>query len=237
MDIPPRVIVNFWTHVDKISSPDGCWLWTNKTSNGYGRISWQISAHPHKVKTVLTHRLSYFLCYGAFDPQLFICHKRICPNTLCCNPTHLYAGTQQQNMHDRALLGHTPSGEKSGVRLHPGSHPQGARNGSSKLTDDEIREVFQLNLYMGTRTLAKKFGVTRKQIVEILHRKTYRYVMVEGYETPSTEAIDRRETLVREVRRLHEQEGFSYTQIANNLNLRRDWVTVICRRISYKHID
>jgi hypothetical protein len=46
-----------------------------------------------------THQLSYEMNVGPIPEGKFICHH--CDNPPCCNPTHLYAGTPKDNVHDR----------------------------------------------------------------------------------------------------------------------------------------
>ena len=84
-------IKRFWGHID-IKSEDECWEWKIFTTpKGYG----QFQANRCTYKS---HRLAYYLTYGKIPEDLYICHK--CNNRKCCNPKHLYAGTQKENVQD-----------------------------------------------------------------------------------------------------------------------------------------
>jgi hypothetical protein len=79
----------------------GCFEWTGSTDwSGYGQIVVE-------GRKWMTHRLMYRLANGelpAFSrekgAQTIVCHT--CDNPPCCNPGHLYLGTQKNNGQDRA---------------------------------------------------------------------------------------------------------------------------------------
>lgn len=71
----------------------GCLEWQGTlTKFGYGRI-WL------KDKCVRVHRLSYEIAHGEVPAGLDILHT--CDNEKCCEPSHLYAGTDLDNTRDR----------------------------------------------------------------------------------------------------------------------------------------
>ena len=83
-------VERFWSKIDKQS--EGCWEWVaGKQRQGYGQIE-------YKGRRFLAHRLAYLLHYGALEQNLCICHK--CDNKACCNPKHLFMGTQKDNTQD-----------------------------------------------------------------------------------------------------------------------------------------
>jgi predicted RNA-binding Zn-ribbon protein involved in translation (DUF1610 family) len=75
----------------------GCIEWTaHLTSSGYGKIGYYNYGKMFNFR--LAHRLAYFLYYGDFDRELFVCHK--CDNPKCINPEHLFLGSHKDNMRD-----------------------------------------------------------------------------------------------------------------------------------------
>lgn len=91
------------------------------------------------------HRLSYFFQYGFVPPQLN--HK--CNEPLCCNPQHLYAGTQLENMKDRKMNG----GWRGDI---------GEKCWNAKLTHAAVRAIREST--ETNKELARKFGVNASQI-------------------------------------------------------------------------
>ena len=87
-------IKRFWSHV-AIAGEDEHWLWTASVEGGgYGVVS---------IGGVLfqAHRIAYIITKG--NTQLNVLHT--CDVRRCCNPAHLYAGTQEQNVNDMCARG------------------------------------------------------------------------------------------------------------------------------------
>jgi hypothetical protein len=90
------VFDNFWKGIDNSGGNDACWPWTRSISgHGYGRF------HCKEIPDAkgYAHRAAYIMANGAIPDEMDILHK--CNNPICCNPSHLYAGTPKQNMEDR----------------------------------------------------------------------------------------------------------------------------------------
>lgn len=92
----------FWEKVNKKGPKQPhmktrCWAWTaGLDAHGYG----QINAGGHRIWKA--HRTSWLLQKG--DPGEFrVCHK--CDNPACVRLSHLYLGTQLQNMRDKLRRG------------------------------------------------------------------------------------------------------------------------------------
>jgi len=88
----PSIEWRLWSRL--IEQPNGCLDWPGGTSrNGYGVIYFD-------GKRVSTHRLAWELVNGPIPEGMVICHK--CDNPPCCNPEHMFLGTQSDNLADMA---------------------------------------------------------------------------------------------------------------------------------------
>jgi len=103
----------FWSKVDR-SDEFGCWPYTEyKDADGYGRFHFEngpIGAHVY----------AWILTRGMQVPEeKMILHQ--CDNRFCCQPAHLYCGTQLDNMRDRAERGpKVPVHILANPKLHEG---------------------------------------------------------------------------------------------------------------------
>jgi hypothetical protein len=133
MNLAKQDIDRFWSKVT-IDQINKCWIWTAaKDRDGYGVFS--------KGKA---HRVSAFLS-GLNITNKLVCHT--CDNPSCVNPSHLFVGTQKDNAQDA---------------LKKRRHYVGEKNGRSKLTEENVKEILASNL--NGQQLADKFGVTRSTI-------------------------------------------------------------------------
>lgn len=82
----------FWNKVDKRGA-DECWPWKGGVDlDGYGQSC-------YKYRNQRAHRLAWEVVNGRPVPSgLNVCHS--CDNPPCCNPGHLWLGTQADNMQD-----------------------------------------------------------------------------------------------------------------------------------------
>jgi hypothetical protein len=117
----------FWDKVD-IKGKDECWNWLggcNRAGYGQFRVKNGYFFNLPNQK-MMAHRLAYELCIGVIIPGKKILHK--CDNPPCCNPAHLWMGTQKENIQDCLKKGRR-------ANLH------GERNPRAKLTEDDVREI------------------------------------------------------------------------------------------------
>lgn len=155
----------FWAKVDR-RGEDECWPWmASKDDKGYGRYG--VGRKP-----MLAHRVAWTLIRGAIGAGLFVCHK--CDNPICCNPRHLFLGTQRDNMHDASVKGRINLGDNNGMRKHPERRPTGERNANSKLTSPQVLELLA-RYEAGERQcdLARRFAVSPSHVCDLVQGKRW----------------------------------------------------------------
>lgn len=143
-------------------SDNSCWTWRGARHSPRGYGSFGLSKQDN-WRVVKAHKFSYFLHKGSIPSGACVMHT--CDNTMCVNPNHLMLGTHQDNMRDRNSKGRQ-------ARL------KGESNGNSKLTTKNvlnIRKLYSLGEY-SFKDLAKKFKVSKKLILNIVHRKAWKHV-------------------------------------------------------------
>lgn len=139
------VLEKFWQRIHKTNT---CWLWLREPNrDGYGKFN--ISVNKIKYQ-FLAHRFSYFLHIGY--TELNVLHK--CDVPACVNPTHLYEGTQEDNLRDA---------------LDRGRFPIGTQRWNAKLTEANIREIRALCGILSQTEIAKKFGIQQPEVSRILN--------------------------------------------------------------------
>jgi hypothetical protein len=94
-----RFIRKFWARIDK-TGEDECWNWSGcKDPNGYGHIHLPKYMNFGIGKSECAHRIAWIFSNGEIPEGMNILHT--CDNPPCCNPSHLYLGTQKENCRDR----------------------------------------------------------------------------------------------------------------------------------------
>lgn len=109
----PRPLADrLWPQFDCTGGPSGCWPWTGaRNSDGYGLM--RIGSHYDGSRRMsVTHRIAWELAHKRpIPPGMNACHK--CDNPPCGNPTHLFLGTQRDNLRDAVQKGR-PVGRPAG---------------------------------------------------------------------------------------------------------------------------
>jgi len=144
--LTPTATERFWSKVDR-RGPDECWPWTASTSAGYGQFTVWVDQHRTNLKS---HRAVWMLTYGPVPVDRQVNHT--CDNALCCNPAHLYAGTQGDNMRDA---------------VHSGVKPDVI------LTWDKAQEI-RLLKGASPSVVGRQYGVGRHAISDIWAGRTWR---------------------------------------------------------------
>lgn len=125
-----------------------CWLWQGaKTSSGYGIIG-------SYNQLLLVHRVAWEFHHGPILPGFQVCHR--CDNPPCVRPSHLFLGTQSDNIRDA---------------VQKRRHYTGA-----KLTETEVSDIRRLAGQISRKQLAKTYGVSVSNIQAILERRSWKRV-------------------------------------------------------------
>lgn len=144
---------------------DGCWEQRSgqTSSRGYGCVVLNGERYT-------AHRAAYALVNGPIPAGMCVCHR--CDNPRCIRPSHLFLGTQRENMRDREAKGR--SGDRRPPRL------LGSASGQARLTESQVRHI--LDLYASTtlsaRAIARMVGgvVSPQAILLIVTGKTWPHV-------------------------------------------------------------
>jgi len=153
-------IINKIFGLIKYNSENHCWEWTGALHNkGYGHMGMN-------GKIYRVHRLMYEYIYGPIpetNTYHGTCILHRCDNRKCCNPMHLYAGTQKDNIKDCVKRG----------RRNPNS-VYGENHYKSKLTKKDVLEIRKSK--DSQIIIAKQFKVSRQTINYIKNRITWKHI-------------------------------------------------------------
>lgn len=113
----------------------GCWEWLGYCNvDGYGQINIGLGRF-------LTHRVTWVMVHGQIPKGMKILH--ICDNPPCCNPAHLWLGTNADNSADMVAKGRAAT---------PGA----------KLTSNQV-EAIRADARI-QREIAIDYGITRQNV-------------------------------------------------------------------------
>ena len=143
--------------IDSSGGTDACWPWTGKLDpKGYGSC-W------HKGQTRRAHVVAFEEESGPVPEGMGVLHS--CDNPPCCNPTHLFAGTNADNVADKVAKGRQAKGEAVA---------------SAKLT--EVIVVLCRNRHTpyskvdGVKAMAEEFGVSIRAMSKACRGETWKHV-------------------------------------------------------------
>lgn len=144
------------------SAEDGrCWLWTKATNrSGYGLFGGNSTSY-------LAHRLAFRLS-GKEIPQGFgVLHT--CDTPGCINPSHLYAGTQADNMRDCRDRGRMIRG-----------YCVGEAHGRHVLKEQHVKEIMNLlSINISQDVIGRIFEVSQGTVSNIKNGKNWKYLTAE----------------------------------------------------------
>lgn len=160
----------FWKYVDKHGPVPShqphlgrCWLWTgalDKIQRGHLRFG---RADEGQIGT---NRASWLIHFGDIPAGKSVLHH--CDNPQCVRPSHLYLGTQQDNMRDKQVRG----------RHHLLGHGElvaGEKNANADLTWAAVRAIREAHAQgVSGSELARRHNVTPGNIYHIVHNRSWR---------------------------------------------------------------
>lgn len=126
----------------------GCMEWLGLVVDGYGSMRCD-----HKMKKV--HRIVYEATYGAIPDGMHVLHA--CDNRQCCEPVHLFLGTNAENILDKVKK------DRSGKKL---------------CTEDARNIKIMLREGSSAGELSKIYGVHQSIISRIRTGKRWAHVIV-----------------------------------------------------------
>lgn len=149
-------VERFWA---KVAQSGECWVWTAATNKqGYGQF-WDPARHTMG----LAHRFSYEAFVGPLEHHRgipgaigqVVCHR--CDNKRCVRPSHLFVGSQQDNMDDARRKGRMAS--------RPGE-----TNPKAKLTADQVAAIraSATGRYGERSAIARQWGISTGHVSKIL---------------------------------------------------------------------
>jgi len=149
-------MIRFWKKVDQRGLGD-CWKWqAGCLFAGYGRFC------DCRGSKYLAHRVAFVVTNG--DTKLQVCH--ICNNPSCCNPNHLYAGTQGENIQQCIADGRRAIEDRRGEKA-----------GYVKLIESDVREIRRL--YAGgwlQREIAEEYDIHSSTVSAIIRGQNWRHL-------------------------------------------------------------
>ena len=132
------------------SDGDQCWFWLGHLTNGYGRFTLN-------YKSCKAYRLSHELYIGPIPEGMHVLHK--CDVRHCVNPSHLFLGTNQDNIADRQAKNRQAKGENQG---------------QAKLTEEQVIAIRADTRPI--RTIGKDYGISHPTVLMIQSRRTWKHV-------------------------------------------------------------
>lgn len=124
-----------------------CWEWRGTLfKSGYGLYYDLVTK-----KSLRAHRYMFSKIFGLIPAKTNILHR--CDNPQCCNPNHLFAGTQKDNAQDM---------------IAKGRFALGSKHGKSKLTENGVRQIRHLlRQNLSCAEIAKRFDVGKRTIENV----------------------------------------------------------------------
>jgi len=152
----PKLAQFSWGKVDS-GLPGDCWPWTGPVNTwGYGACAWS-------GKATNASRAAYESINGPAG-SLVVCHS--CDNPICCNPGHLRAATQADNLAECRAKG------RQAYRRGADHH-----RASAKLTPELVRKARAMySAGISQTEIGKEMGVASSGICRLISGKIWGHV-------------------------------------------------------------
>ena len=144
-------VERFLSKIKRANEAD-CWEWTAGKREGYGRFRVGDNLY-------VATRFMWRLVHGVDPMGQLVLHT--CDNPGCCNPDHLFLGSDEDNNRDKETK-------------RRGKHPAGEDNGLAKLTTEDV-----INIYHSADSstdLGRKYSVTEANIRSIQSGRSWQHV-------------------------------------------------------------
>jgi hypothetical protein len=149
-----------------IKQENGCWEWQGlKNHSKYGYFT-----DFETRKKIFSHRYSYKTFRGEITENFHVCHT--CDNPKCCNPAHLFLGTDKDNMQDCKNKGRTAKGDKVARK--------GEDNKNSIFTEELVFQIRKMcSEGLKDREISNRLGSDKYSIYQInaiRHRRSWKHI-------------------------------------------------------------
>jgi hypothetical protein len=132
---------------------NGCWRWNGSTiHSGYG----QASVLGHRTTA---HRGAYLLFVGHITDGMVVCHS--CDNRWCVNPSHMWIGTQADNIEDMRRKGRS-------------NQVKGERHASAKLAPHQVMSI--RTDHRDVAVVASDYGIAKCTVRNIQALRKWRHI-------------------------------------------------------------
>lgn len=143
---------HFWLDTSIIND---CWVWTcYRDKKGYGLLTWN-------GRTRRAHHIAWILAYGSVPVGLQVLHK--CDNPSCVKPSHLWLGTNADNVRDKMAKNRGCKGE---------------HHGAARLTESDIEQIktlYNVHMYL-QKDIAAAYKIDRSHVSRIVNNKKWSYL-------------------------------------------------------------
>jgi len=194
-----------------------CWLWSGSLSpQAYGQS---------KLRGLMyrSHRVAYRLHYRIDPKDLDVCHD--CDNPPCCNPHHLFLGTQADNKADCVKKSRQARGE---------------RVSTAKLTVQDVINIRKLyaNRAASIKKIARMYGRKFSTIQKITSKRSWKHVggpITRWNKRSGFVTCKFSDDEVRKIRQLH-KDGASRSSMSRMFECSRSTIRRIVTRESYANV-